>query len=103
MYRCRFCVPKSSRSRIEDNKEVGGVKDGSFTQRHPSPSICMCIDLFVHNLLVCMSFCFVMVRCVRKVFDEMFERDSVTWNLMINRYAKIMMLVLARHVFDEMS
>ena len=40
---------------------------------HPSPSICMCIDLFVHNLLVCMSFCFVMVRCVRKVFDEMFE------------------------------
>ena len=44
-----------------------------------------------------------MVRCVRKVFDEMFERDSMTWNLMINGYAKIMMFVLARHVFDEMS
>lgn len=47
VYRSRFYVPKSTYSRVEDDKEVGGVKDESFTRRHNSKSSALLLRRYV--------------------------------------------------------
>ncbi|KAK9165268.1 hypothetical protein Scep_000459 [Stephania cephalantha] len=41
--------------------------------------------------------------CARKVFDEMPERDELTWTTMITGYVRNDEIVLAREVFDGMN
>ncbi|KAG9147737.1 hypothetical protein Leryth_014896 [Lithospermum erythrorhizon] len=59
-------------------------------------------NLFVQNCLICM---YVKSGCVelgRQVFDMMLERDSVSYNVMIDGYVKSQRVDLAREIFEVM-
>ncbi|CAM8978685.1 unnamed protein product [Rhodiola kirilowii] len=43
------------------------------------------------------------VECARKVFDEMPERDVVSWNGVVSGYLRVGCVGIARHLFDEME
>ncbi|KAK9058954.1 hypothetical protein SSX86_021571 [Deinandra increscens subsp. villosa] len=59
-------------------------------------------ELYLQNCLICM---YVKCGCVdlaRQVFDRMHERDSVSFNTMIDGYVKSGMVPLARELFDTL-
>lgn len=42
------------------------------------------------------------VEIARRIFDEMPEKDTVSWNLMISGYGNTVDIVIARELFDKM-
>lgn len=60
------------------------------------------LDRFIQNSLIHMYASCRDIGYARKVFDEMTNRNSVSWNSMLDGYAKCGNLDLARKVFDEM-
>ncbi|KAJ9146933.1 hypothetical protein P3X46_029146 [Hevea brasiliensis] len=56
----------------------------------------------VQNSLIHFYSCCGLVEFARKVFDEMTQRDSVSWNSIINLYAGIGELGVAHDIFDVM-
>ncbi|CAA0821253.1 Pentatricopeptide repeat-containing protein [Striga hermonthica] len=58
--------------------------------------------LQVQNSLVHLYSCCRLMDDVRIVFDEMLTRDSVTWNTIIDGFAKVGEMGLAHQVFDAM-
>lgn len=63
-----------------------------------------CLDIFVSNSLVdSYAKCgLVGIEAARKVFEEMPERDTVSWNSMIGGLVKVGELAEAQRLFDEM-
>lgn len=59
-------------------------------------------DLFLRNCLVCLYLKCGCFAYARQLFDRMQERDSVSFNLMIDGCVKLGMIGLAREVFDSM-
>ncbi|KAM0044404.1 putative tetratricopeptide-like helical domain superfamily, DYW domain-containing protein [Helianthus debilis subsp. tardiflorus] len=60
-------------------------------------------DLFVQGSLVGMYSKFQDIGSARKVFDQMTERDLVTWNSLMDGYVKDGEIELAMELFDEMT
>ncbi|MFS7904939.1 putative tetratricopeptide-like helical domain superfamily [Helianthus anomalus] len=60
-------------------------------------------DLFVQTGLTEMYVKFGWVEFARKVFDDMPQRDLVSYNVLLAEYVRIGELGLARKLFDEMS
>ncbi|KAK6774870.1 hypothetical protein RDI58_025871 [Solanum bulbocastanum] len=58
--------------------------------------------LQVQNSLVHFYGCCSYIDLARKVFDEMHQRDVVSWNGIMNGYLKVGELVVARQLFDAM-
>ncbi|GER28273.1 pentatricopeptide repeat-containing family protein [Striga asiatica] len=58
--------------------------------------------LQVQNSLVHLYSCCRLMDDVRMMFDEMLTRDSVTWNTIIDGFAKVGEMGLAHQVFDAM-
>ncbi|KAH0747658.1 hypothetical protein KY285_009315 [Solanum tuberosum] len=58
--------------------------------------------LQVQNSLVHYYSCCGFIDLARKVFDEMHQRDVVSWNSIMNGYVKVGELVVARQLFDAM-
>ncbi|KAD6454130.1 hypothetical protein E3N88_08836 [Mikania micrantha] len=61
------------------------------------------LDLFVQSSLVSMYSKFKDVGSARKVFDEMPDKDLVTWNSLMDCYVKAGDIELANQLFDEMT
>lgn len=59
-------------------------------------------DIFVGNSLLSMYTIFSKLQDAQRVFNEMPQRDVVTWTSLVNGYAKCGDLVTARELFDEM-
>ncbi|NHW59757.1 hypothetical protein HA378_31820, partial [Escherichia coli] len=59
-------------------------------------------DLYLRNCLICMYVKCGCVEFARQVFDRMPERDSVSFNSMIDGYVKCGMVTLARELFDSL-
>ncbi|KAE9602965.1 hypothetical protein Lal_00050223 [Lupinus albus] len=59
-------------------------------------------DLYVNNTMIDMYVKCELLSCARKVFDEMPERDVVSWTTLIVAYAKIGDMGLAGDLFDEL-
>ncbi|KDP31290.1 hypothetical protein JCGZ_11666 [Jatropha curcas] len=57
-------------------------------------------DLFVNNTLIDMYVKCGFIECGRKVFDEMPERDLISWTGLIVAYAKLGDMESARELFD---
>uniref|UniRef100_A0A7N0V5P4 Pentatricopeptide repeat-containing protein n=1 Tax=Kalanchoe fedtschenkoi TaxID=63787 RepID=A0A7N0V5P4_KALFE len=60
------------------------------------------LDMFVQNSLIHMYCSCGDVAYARQVFDEIANRNVVSWNSMLDGYCKCKMMDLAREVFDEM-
>ncbi|KAJ0026437.1 hypothetical protein Pint_07541 [Pistacia integerrima] len=60
-------------------------------------------SLFVHNALVSMYGKFGEMGVARQLFDEMPERDAVSWNTMISGYASKGMWEKAFEMFEKMQ
>ncbi|KFK43735.1 hypothetical protein AALP_AA1G166000 [Arabis alpina] len=60
-------------------------------------------DPFVETALVDMYGSCGRINCARKVFDEMSQRDVVTWNTMIERYCRCELVDEAFKLFEEMK
>ncbi|KAG9455371.1 hypothetical protein H6P81_008275 [Aristolochia fimbriata] len=60
-------------------------------------------DLFLQNCLICFYSRCGYLGTARLIFDRMPERDSVSWNSMIDGYVKHGMMDFARELFDRMS
>ncbi|XP_070001838.1 pentatricopeptide repeat-containing protein At3g51320-like [Nicotiana sylvestris] len=58
--------------------------------------------LHVQNSLVHCYSCCGFIGLSRQVFDEMSQRDAVSWNSIVNGYVKVGELVAARQLFDAM-
>lgn len=59
-------------------------------------------DRFIQNSLIHMYGSCGNIASAHKVFDEMPEKNLVSWNSMLDGYAKCGEMVLARKVFDKM-
>ncbi|THG03736.1 pentatricopeptide repeat-containing protein At2g45350, chloroplastic [Camellia sinensis] len=59
-------------------------------------------DVFLQNCLICLYLRCGCLEFARQVFDRMPNRDSVTFNSMIDGYVKCGMVNLARELFDFM-
>ncbi|KAM7512083.1 hypothetical protein LguiB_010958 [Lonicera macranthoides] len=59
-------------------------------------------NVFLQNCLICMYVRCGCVEFARQVFDRMPERDSVSFNSMIDGYVKTWRIGLARELFDSM-
>ncbi|KAK7247143.1 hypothetical protein RIF29_42020 [Crotalaria pallida] len=59
-------------------------------------------DLYVNNTIINMYVKCGFLPCARKVFDEMSERDAVSWTTLIVAYAKIGDMGSAGELFDEL-
>ncbi|KAK2992621.1 hypothetical protein RJ640_015977 [Escallonia rubra] len=59
-------------------------------------------NVFLQNCLVCLYVKCGCVEYARQVFDRILERDSVSFNLMINGYVKSGMMDSASDLFDSM-
>ncbi|KAK9154496.1 hypothetical protein Sjap_001976 [Stephania japonica] len=59
------------------------------------------VDVYLGNTLIDFYGRRCRVELARKVFDQMPERNVVSWNAMVMVYAKVGDLLLARKVFDE--
>lgn len=59
-------------------------------------------DLFLQNCLICLYGRCGCVDFARQMFDKMLERDSVSFNSMIDGYVKGGRISLARELFDSM-
>ncbi|CAN8270622.1 unnamed protein product [Cochlearia groenlandica] len=77
---------------VEEGKQIHGV---SF-------KLGFAVDKFVQSSLVSFYSKSGLLDCARKVFDEMSERDLVTWNSLIDGYARCGNVEIARKLFDEM-
>ncbi|XP_061996908.1 pentatricopeptide repeat-containing protein At2g44880 [Rosa rugosa] len=62
----------------------------------------LCLDLYVSTSLVDMYVKFGTMGCARKVFDEMTERNIVSWTALVCGYARTGDMGSARRLFDEM-
>nr|XP_043607706.1 pentatricopeptide repeat-containing protein At5g08305-like [Erigeron canadensis] len=60
-------------------------------------------DRFVKNSLIHFAGSFKYVGYARKVFDEMTNKNLISWNSMLGCYVKCREVVLAREVFDSMA
>lgn len=60
-------------------------------------------DLFLENCLTSMYIRCGYVALGRQVFDRIMEKDSVSYNLMIDGYIKCGMIDFARELFDSLS
>lgn len=56
----------------------------------------------IQNSLIHMYGCCGSVELARKVFDEMSERDLVSWNSLVDGYVRVGRVDVAHRVFDEM-
>ncbi|KAI3828086.1 hypothetical protein L1987_02183 [Smallanthus sonchifolius] len=61
------------------------------------------LDMFVQSSLVSMYSKFKDVNSARKVFDEMTDKDLVSWNSLMDGYVKAGEIELAFELFDEMT
>ncbi|KAI3693287.1 hypothetical protein L6452_33120 [Arctium lappa] len=59
-------------------------------------------DLYLQNCLICMYVKCGCVEFARQVFDGMLQRDSISFNSMIDGYVKCGMVTLARELFDSL-
>ncbi|XP_024996746.1 pentatricopeptide repeat-containing protein At2g45350, chloroplastic [Cynara cardunculus var. scolymus] len=59
-------------------------------------------DLYLQNCLICMYVKCGWVEFARQVFDRMPQRDSISFNSMIDGYIKCGMVTLARELFDSL-
>lgn len=59
-------------------------------------------DLYLQNCLICMYVRCGCVEFARQVFDRMPQRDSISFNSMIDGYIKSGMVTLARELFDSL-
>ncbi|KAL8263512.1 hypothetical protein R6Q59_021642 [Mikania micrantha] len=59
-------------------------------------------ELYLQNCLICMYVKCGFVELARQVFDRMLERDTVSFNTMIDGYVKGGMVLLARELFDSL-
>lgn len=59
-------------------------------------------DRFIQNSLIHMFASCGNIVCARKVFDEMQEKNLVSWNSMLDGYAKCGEMVVAQKVFESM-
>ncbi|CBI30347.3 unnamed protein product, partial [Vitis vinifera] len=88
-------------SLIKACSKVCGVKEG--VAFHGSAVRCgVGGDVFVMTSLIDLYGKCGEILCARKVFDEMGERNVVSWTAMIAGYASFSDLVEARKLFDEM-
>ncbi|XP_011628422.2 pentatricopeptide repeat-containing protein At5g66520-like [Amborella trichopoda] len=60
-------------------------------------------SLYIHNALINMYASFRRLDCAGKVFDEMTQRDVVSWNALITGYVRWGELDSARSLFGEMT
>ncbi|OVA20175.1 Pentatricopeptide repeat [Macleaya cordata] len=60
------------------------------------------LDLFVQTALVEMYARFGTLDVAQRVFDEMYEPDLVSYNVMLAEYARVGEIELARRLFDKM-
>ncbi|XP_076924724.1 pentatricopeptide repeat-containing protein At2g45350, chloroplastic-like [Bidens hawaiensis] len=60
-------------------------------------------DVYLQNCLICLYVKCGCVELARQVFDKMAERDSVSFNTMIDGYVKSGNVVLARELFDSLE
>ncbi|KAK9670654.1 hypothetical protein RND81_13G215600 [Saponaria officinalis] len=58
--------------------------------------------LQIENSLIHMYACFGVIEIALKVFEELLERDSVSWNSMMDGFVKVGDLRRAHHLFDVM-
>ncbi|XP_011620964.2 pentatricopeptide repeat-containing protein At1g71490 [Amborella trichopoda] len=63
---------------------------------------CLNWSVFVHNSLVAMYAKCGEIKTARKVFDEMMERDVISWNAIIGGYAQLGQWNEAFQMFDSM-
>ncbi|XP_049358042.1 pentatricopeptide repeat-containing protein At5g44230 [Solanum verrucosum] len=61
-----------------------------------------CKDLFVHNILIDMYVKCGWLDCGRKVFDEMSERDVISWTSLIVAYSKSGDMAAAAELFERL-
>lgn len=62
----------------------------------------VCMDVYLGNTIIDMYGRRGLVSLAREVFDQMLERNIVSWNAMIMGYSKVGNLVVARELFNEM-
>ncbi|KAK4782631.1 hypothetical protein SAY86_007005 [Trapa natans] len=62
----------------------------------------MSLDPYVHNSLLDMYGLLGRVDCMRMMFDEMPEKDVISWNVMISCYVRCGMCENAVHMFHKM-
>ncbi|KAJ4713785.1 Pentatricopeptide repeat-containing protein [Melia azedarach] len=85
-------------------KACGETLDVAFGREiHKRIDACDEWSLFVHNALVSMYGKFGQVDVARQLFDEMPERDAVSWNTMIYAYASEGMWKEAFELFVKMQ
>ncbi|XP_044510211.1 pentatricopeptide repeat-containing protein At1g71490-like [Mangifera indica] len=85
-------------------KACGEMMDLGFGREvHKSINSCDEQSLFVNNALVSMYGKFGEFGVARRLFDEMLERDAVTWNTMISCYASRGMWEEAFELFEKMQ
>ncbi|KAF6145261.1 hypothetical protein GIB67_041456 [Kingdonia uniflora] len=80
---------------------LSGVKQGEMVHTHVVKLGFEC-DLFVSNSLIDMYCKCLCVESAHWVFNEMLERDEVSWNTIIAGYVCCGDMVMARELFDGM-
>ncbi|PWA41156.1 pentatricopeptide repeat (PPR) superfamily protein [Artemisia annua] len=97
------CVDKFTISLVlKAISRYGFCRDGAMVHGFMK-KIGFCDDLYLNNCLICMYVRCGCVEFARQVFDEMSERDSVSFNAMIDGYVKCGEVELARELFDGLE
>ncbi|KAI3804226.1 hypothetical protein L1987_25612 [Smallanthus sonchifolius] len=98
----RFCVDKFTFSLVlKACSRIGLIREGMQVHGFLKKSG-LGNELYLQNCLICMYVKCGCVELARQVFDRMPERDSVSFNTMIDGYVKSGMAWLARELFDSM-
>ncbi|XP_065877862.1 pentatricopeptide repeat-containing protein At5g44230 [Euphorbia lathyris] len=85
-------------------KACGGLLDVKLGRQMHTQSILiggLCSDLFVMNTLIDMYVKCGFLECGRKVFDEMPQKDVISWTEIIVAYTKIGDMKSASQLFDD--